>query len=100
MVPLTDGSAVSVTVARYQTPNGTDINKIGIQLDASAPKVAPKEEGGEPAELRWPPEAFCAAVETDAASRGNSSSDEWMRGSRRAERDDAREDTLTESVDC
>lgn len=66
VVPLTDGSAVSVTVARYQTPNGTDINKIGIQPDASAPKVAPKEEGGEPAELPVTPEAFCAAIESDA----------------------------------
>lgn len=30
IVPLSDGSAVNVTVAKYQTPLGTDINKIGI----------------------------------------------------------------------
>lgn len=33
VVELSDGSAVSVTVARYQTPAGTDINKIGIKPD-------------------------------------------------------------------
>jgi hypothetical protein len=27
-MPITDGSAVVVTVARYQTPNGVDINKV------------------------------------------------------------------------
>jgi C-terminal processing protease CtpA/Prc len=42
VVPLDpdDGSAVIVTVARYQTPSGTDINKKGIipnlTLDAEA----------------------------------------------------------------
>ena len=33
IVELSDSSAVSVTVARYQTPAGTDINKIGIKPD-------------------------------------------------------------------
>lgn len=33
VVELSDGSAVSVTVARYQTPTGTDINKVGIRPD-------------------------------------------------------------------
>jgi len=33
IIPLSDGSAVVVTVARYQTPNGVDINKIGISPD-------------------------------------------------------------------
>ncbi len=33
IVELSDGSAVSVTVARYQTPSGTDINKVGIKPD-------------------------------------------------------------------
>ena len=70
VVPLTDGSAVSVTVARYQTPSGTDINKIGIQPDAPAPKVAPKEEGGAPAELPVAPGAFCAVLESDADVAG------------------------------
>ena len=37
LVPLSDGSAVSVTVAQYRTPNGTNINKIGITPDKALP---------------------------------------------------------------
>ena len=37
LVPLSDGSAVSVTVAQYRTPLGTDINKIGITPDRPLP---------------------------------------------------------------
>jgi len=40
LVPLSDGSAVSVTVAQYRTPNGTDINKIGITPDKPLPRDA------------------------------------------------------------
>ncbi len=31
--PLVDGSGLTVTVAKYLTPNGTDINKFGIKPD-------------------------------------------------------------------
>ena len=31
--PLSDGSGIVVTTARYQTPKRTDINKKGIQVD-------------------------------------------------------------------
>lgn len=31
--PLTDGSAVKLTIAKYFTPNGNDIHKIGIEPD-------------------------------------------------------------------
>ncbi|MBE9216092.1 PDZ domain-containing protein [Plectonema cf. radiosum LEGE 06105] len=31
--PLDDGSGVAVTIAKYQTPSGTDINKLGIKPD-------------------------------------------------------------------
>jgi carboxyl-terminal processing protease len=31
LVELSDGSAVAVTVAKYQTPAGVDINKVGIE---------------------------------------------------------------------
>lgn len=33
LVELSDGSAVTVTVSKYQTPNGIDINKKGIDPD-------------------------------------------------------------------
>jgi carboxyl-terminal processing protease len=38
--PLRDGSAVKITTARYYTPNGHDINTIGIQpqIEAEIPK--------------------------------------------------------------
>lgn len=33
VVPLPNSTGVNVTIARYLTPNGTDINKLGIQPD-------------------------------------------------------------------
>jgi carboxyl-terminal processing protease len=38
--PLRDGSAVKITTARYYTPNGHDINTVGIQpqIEAEIPK--------------------------------------------------------------
>jgi C-terminal peptidase prc len=51
-VELTDGSGVNVTVAKYQTPAGTDINKVGITPDATSPVPdAPRAAEG-----------FCAAL--------------------------------------
>lgn len=51
-VELSDGSAVNVTVAKYQTPAGTDINKVGIAPDAPSPLPdAPRSADG-----------FCAAL--------------------------------------
>ena len=63
VVPLTDGSAVSVTVARYQTPSGADINKVGIRPDAPLPVVGGANEGG--SALPTEPGAFCAVVAAD-----------------------------------
>lgn len=40
VVDLSDGSGVAVTVARYQTPSGTDINKIGIRPDVEVGTAA------------------------------------------------------------
>lgn len=34
--PLTDGSAVKITIAKYYTPKGSDINKKGIEPDVEA----------------------------------------------------------------
>lgn len=46
IVELSDGSGVAVTVARYQTPAGTDINKVGIQPDVPLePDVMPPTDG-------------------------------------------------------
>ena len=33
LFPLEDGSAVKVTIAKYFTPNGNDIHKVGIKPD-------------------------------------------------------------------
>lgn len=57
LVPLSDGSAVAVTVAKYQTPSGIDINKIGITPDVmlSADELASVPLSGK---------AFCASMGT------------------------------------
>ena len=57
---LSDGSAVAVTVAKYQTPAGVDINRVGIAptLPLPPPQLAAIPlEGG----------AFCAWAQGDAA---------------------------------
>jgi len=47
IIPISDGSAVVVTVARYQTPNGVDINKIGISPDwVVDPATLPSDKEG------------------------------------------------------
>jgi len=47
IIPLSDGSAVVVTVAKYQTPNGVDINKIGISPDWEVdPTTLPTDKQG------------------------------------------------------
>ena len=63
VVPLTDGSAVSVTVARYQTPSGADINKVGSRPDAPLPVVSGVD--GQESALPTEPGAFCAVVAAD-----------------------------------
>jgi carboxyl-terminal processing protease len=35
--PLRDGSGIAVTIAKYYTPNGKDINKLGIKPDVEVP---------------------------------------------------------------
>lgn len=62
LVELSDGSAVAVTVAKYQTPAGIDINKIGIKpqvvLDAEALTALP-----------FNGQEFCKYASTDAAPK-------------------------------
>jgi carboxyl-terminal processing protease len=38
--PLPDGSAIKITTARYLTPNGRDLNAVGISPDVMVPDVA------------------------------------------------------------
>lgn len=55
VVDLSDGSGVAVTVARYQTPAGVDINKIGISPDVQlAPEALPIDGPGVCAALAAP----------------------------------------------
>jgi len=43
--PLPDGSAIKITTARYLTPNGRDINSIGIEPDIAVSDVKPNDFG-------------------------------------------------------
>lgn len=42
---LDDGSAIVVTIAKYQTPKKTDINKIGISVDLQRDNCPPVNLG-------------------------------------------------------
>ena len=46
-----DGSGLAVTVARYVTPNGRDIQNLGIEPDQLLPQPEPLDPGGE--QDRW-----------------------------------------------
>jgi carboxyl-terminal processing protease len=43
--PLPDGSAIKITTARYLTPNGRDINAVGIAPDIPVADVKPPDIG-------------------------------------------------------
>jgi hypothetical protein len=59
VVDLSDGSGVAVTVARYQTPAGVDINKVGITPDVLLGQEAlPTDAAG-----------VCRVLASDAAPR-------------------------------
>ncbi|NLW80307.1 MAG: S41 family peptidase [Desulfovibrionales bacterium] len=45
IMPLSDGSAVKLTIALYYTPNGRSIQAEGIEPDVDIPFVPPTEEG-------------------------------------------------------
>lgn len=47
LIPLGDGSGLAVTVARYLTPNGRDIQNLGIAPDQALPAPEPLNPGGE-----------------------------------------------------
>lgn len=44
IIPLNDGSAIKLTIARYFTPNGTSIQAKGIEPDLVVPFEAPAKE--------------------------------------------------------
>jgi carboxyl-terminal processing protease len=46
LIPLGDGSGLAVTVARYLTPNGRNIQTVGIEPDRSLPQPEPLNPGG------------------------------------------------------
>ncbi len=43
--PLPDGSAIKITTARYLTPDGRDLNAVGIDPDVIVPDVDPQNVG-------------------------------------------------------
>lgn len=46
LIPLGDGSGLAVTVARYLTPTGRDIQAVGIEPDRLLPQPEPLNPGG------------------------------------------------------
>ncbi|KAK6645836.1 hypothetical protein PHAVU_L001972 [Phaseolus vulgaris] len=54
---LSDGSGLVVTVARYETPAHTDIDKVGVIPDHPLPTSFPKDE-----------DAFCSCLQDPASS--------------------------------
>ncbi|KAF2285572.1 hypothetical protein GH714_005580 [Hevea brasiliensis] len=54
---LSDGSGLAVTVARYETPSHTNIDKVGIVPDHPLPKSFPKDE-----------ESFCGCLQDPASA--------------------------------
>ncbi|XP_011029901.1 PREDICTED: carboxyl-terminal-processing peptidase 2, chloroplastic-like [Populus euphratica] len=54
---LSDGSGLAVTVARYETPDHTDIDKVGVIPDHPLPRSFPKDEEG-----------FCGCLQDPAST--------------------------------
>nr|XP_023910772.1 carboxyl-terminal-processing peptidase 2, chloroplastic isoform X1 [Quercus suber]POF12348.1 carboxyl-terminal-processing peptidase 2, chloroplastic [Quercus suber] len=54
---LSDGSGLAVTVARYETPAHTDIDKVGVIPDHPLPTTFPKDEEG-----------FCSCLQDPAST--------------------------------
>ena len=52
IMPLSDGSAVKLTIALYYTPNGRSIQAEGIDPDLELPFAAPQEETEDGPEFR------------------------------------------------
>ena len=52
IMPLSDGSAVKLTIALYYTPNGRSIQASGIDPDVELPFVAAAEDATQPRDFR------------------------------------------------
>ena len=73
VVDLSDGSGLAVTLARYQTPLGIDINKVGIAPDLEVDEApAGAAPGSAEAAGKLPPpggDAVCRLLASDDAPR-------------------------------
>ena len=68
---LSDGSGVAVTIARYLTPSGQDINGVGIVPNAPLPAAAVAAVGSEAGDLLPTlPAGFCSAAGADGGEVG------------------------------
>ena len=63
-----DGSGLAVTVARYVTPSGRDIQNLGIEPDQPLPEPEPLDPGGD--NDRWLQLAATALVQQLEATQG------------------------------
>ena len=61
LIPLGDGSGLAVTVARYLTPSGRDIQNLGIEPNRVLPEPEPLNPGG--AGDRWLEQATTVLLE-------------------------------------
>ena len=64
-----DGSGLAVTVARYVTPSGRDIQNLGIEPDQPLPEPEPLDPGGD--NDRWLQLAATALVQQLEATQGS-----------------------------
>jgi len=65
---LSDGSGMAVTIARYETPAHTDIDKVGITPDHLLPSMLPMDE-----------ESFCQCLENPTSACNISLSSLFLR---------------------
>ncbi len=66
LIPLGDGSGLAVTVARYLTPSGRDIQNLGIEPDLQLPDPEPLNPGGD--DDSWLEQAETLLVKTIEAA--------------------------------
>jgi carboxyl-terminal processing protease len=65
LIPLGNGSGLAVTVARYRTPSGRDIQHLGIEPDRELSQPEPLAPGGD--DDTWLEAALASLSETEAS---------------------------------